>query len=113
MKELPRFKARNREAVLDFIAEVLTNRQRPDQTCLVELVAYRDGHYRAIFDPAYFVLLEGQQQPSKSQWNSLKKKMKRRDRRVFIFKEHGEVPCPRDHGGAGRCYYLDFGFFAG
>jgi hypothetical protein len=73
------------------------------------LVEYPDGHYRALFDPALFVLPAGQSAPSKSQWNNLKKRMKRHEPLVFVFKEHGEAT-----GGDGsQCYYVDFGFFAG
>lgn len=108
MKDLPRFRKRSREAVQDYISEALTSKQNPLKSCLIELIAYEDGHFRAIFDPAYFVLPEGAGQPSKSQWNGLKKKMKRHDHRVFVFKDHGEV----EREGK-RCYYVDFGFFAG
>jgi hypothetical protein len=52
------------------------------------------------------VLADGATEPSKSQWNSLKKRFKRAAPYVFMFKEHGAAEC---EGGA--CYYLDFGFF--
>lgn len=107
MKDLPKFQKRNREAVLDYISAVLTKKQRSEKSYLIALIAYDDGHYRTIFDPAYFVIHEGQDRPSKSQWNGLKKKLKHHDRRVFVFKEHGEVECDGK-----RCYYVDFGFFA-
>lgn len=76
---------------------------------LRELVEYPDGHYRALFEAAYFVLPGGQSAPSKSQWNNLKKRMKRHEPLVFVFKEHGEVA---DKDGR-QCCYVDFGFFAG
>ncbi len=112
MKDLPRFKPRSRKAVEAYISRVLADRQRPEESHLLALIAYRDGHYRAIFDGAYFTLQEGHDRPSKSQWNTLKKKMKRHDRRVFVFKAHGEIDCPDAAPGDSPCYYVDFGFFA-
>lgn len=71
---------------------------------LVNLQSYDDGHYRAVFEKSLFTLTEGNTEPTKSQWNTLKKRMKRINRNVFIFKAHGET--------AENHYYLDFGFFA-
>lgn len=110
MKDLPEFKPRARPLVEQFAASVLIPRQQPDETALRRLIAYDDGHYRAVFDRSYFVLADDQAQPTKSQWNSLKKKMKRYDRQVFIFKAHGETSCQEDSDEP--CYYIDFGFFA-
>lgn len=104
MKDLPRFKVLPREVVLKVISPVLTQGLT---SALRDLIEYPDGHYRVIFDPAYFVLQVGQSEPSKSQWNTLKKKLKRHDPRVFVFKEHDAIT----HDGQ-RCYFLDFGFFA-
>lgn len=70
---------------------------------LVKLRTYEDGHFRVIFQKSLFVLTEGNTEPTKSQWSTLKKRMKRVKRNVFIFKNHGETA--EDH------YYLDFGFF--
>lgn len=72
---------------------------------LLRLIPHDDGYYRALFAPAYFILSEGQTEPSKSQWNTLKKKLKRLDKQAFVFKEHGET----QHEGE-QAYYLDFGF---
>lgn len=88
------------------MARALANERQSQVTQLVDLIAYEDGHYRAIFKPDYFVLTGDA--PTKSQWNTLKKHLKRIDDQVFIFKEHGDVPC----GDGERCYYLDFGFFS-
>ncbi len=119
MKALPQFQPQPREAVLAFVHAVFTH---PGQTAassaVHRLVAYPDGHYRVIFRRSYFILPPGQPEPSKSQWNTLKKKMKRRHPRVFIFKEHGEIACgPADHATSDAapdsiCCYLDFGFLA-
>jgi hypothetical protein len=106
MKDLPEFKPRSQETVLAYMRTMLINEHLSDQTHLKALTNYSDGHYRAIFDPAYFALPDGQSEPTKSQWNTLKKKLKRHEPKVFIFREHGEI----EHEG--RCFYLDFGFFA-
>ena len=106
MKDLPPFKKRNRDDVESFIAEILTNEQSIESH-LDSLLEYEDGHFRALFRPGYFVLQPGQTEPTKSQWNSLKKKLKRHELSAFAFKEHGEV------GTKEKLYYLDFGFLPG
>lgn len=103
MKDLPTFKARESEWVAGFAAEVLSNEAVSADTRFVRLVEYEDGHYRALFQPDYFVLAEDRDEPSKSQWNTLKKKFKRHHRNVFVFKDYGE---------SGDLFYIDFGFFA-
>jgi len=83
---------------------------------LISLTAHPKGHFRVIFHPDYFVLQDGEIQPSKSQWNTLKKKMKRRDRKIFIFRRFGFLTCgdinKEKHPESGMCCFLDFGFFA-
>lgn len=106
-KSLPQFKRRPQESVQALLSTVLTNPAVSEETQLVELETYPDGHFRAWFSPDYFVLAEGASEPSKSQWNTLKKKLKRHDALAFVFKAYGEEV--RD--GQMR-YYLDFGFFA-
>jgi len=107
MKDLPAFKERPRDQVMALVHRVLMLDSHSDHSYLHELTAYNDGHYRVLFDPAYFVLQPGQAEPSKSQWSSLKKKFKRHDPSVFVFKEHGSQTIK------GKTYaYLDFGFFA-
>ncbi len=107
MKTLPDFKPLPREYVESLLRRVLAHDAKGEMTHLRELHAYEDGHYRVIFSPAYFTLTTDQTEPSKSQWNGLKKKLKRHEPRIFIFKDHGMVPY-----GAERCGFLDFGFFA-
>jgi len=107
MKDLPSFKERPRDQVMALVHRVLMLDSHSDHSYLHELVAHADGHYRVSFDPAYFVLQQGQSEPSKSQWSSLKKKFKRHDPSVFVFKEHGTLT--KD---GTRYSYLDFGFFA-
>ena len=107
MKDLPAFRARSRENVIVYITRMLTNEHHAEESQYHDLIAYPDGHYRVLFNPQFFVIAEGQDQPSKSQWNSLKKKMKRHDDQVFVFKDYGEI---QDNGE--RYYYLDFGFLA-
>ncbi len=107
MKPLPSFKARPREQVMALANRVLMLDSHSDHSYLHELIEHADGHYRLLFDPAYFILQPGQTEASKSQWSSLKKKFKRHDPGVFVFKEHGTL------AGEGKRYdYLDFGFFA-
>lgn len=105
MKDLPEFRQEDYETALAYISEVLGDKAAAGETHLVELVVYDDGHFRAIFEAAYFTIQPGADAPSKSQWNSLKKKMKRHNPGVFVFKEHGVVT-----DEAGRCF-VDFGFF--
>jgi len=109
MKPLPEFRPRPRERVQRFAQDVLTDYQDPPVSHFRELVSYPDGHFRVMFDPGYFVLLAEQAAPSKSQWNNLKKKFKRHDPLVFIFKDHGEVTCGE---AKATCFYIDFGFLA-
>lgn len=110
MKDLPKFHRRPREAVLAYLDDVLTN-PRADRpgSALVMLEAFDDGHYRAVFHLDYFVVAEGRAEPSRSQWSTLKKKMKRHHPGVFVFKEHGIIPAEGDADPLG---YVDFGFFA-
>ena len=115
--ELPRFKKRRYMDVMQFINRVLTNPGVGPQSHLYRLIEYDDGHYRAIFSPTYFQHSDGRTEPSKSQWGTLKKRMKRYQKSVFIFREYGEVDCtsgeahPSDSNDE-TCYYVDFGFFA-
>jgi hypothetical protein len=51
------------------------------------------------------VLIPPATEPSKSQWNGLKKRLKRMDQQVFIFKVHGH-----QRAGDQNYCYLDFGF---
>jgi hypothetical protein len=102
MKALPDFADIPMEYAERYISDVLT---KGDETALTGLTRYEDGHFRAIFEKAYFRLEDqGREDASKSQWNTLKKRMKRLNAGVFVFKDHGEIDA--EH------YYLDFGFFA-
>lgn len=103
MKDLPQFRKRDFDAVYEFMEHVLT---RNEDTSLHELIPYDDGHFRAIFKIDYFLIAEDRTEPSKSQWSTLKKKLKRHDDRIFVFKEHGFVACDDN-----TCGYIDFGFF--
>jgi hypothetical protein len=99
--DLPEFEKRPKHEVLPYVKAIFTK-------SFVSLDEYDDGHFRVIFKPSYFVLAEGSDKPSKSQWGTLKKKMKRHHRGVFVFKETGTVECGAEQGA---CYYVDFGFF--
>lgn len=97
MKDLPQFSPRPQEYVLKLVKAVLSKK---DDSYFHSLTEFQDGHYRVEFSPAYF----GETTPSKSQWNTLKKRFKHHNPKIFMFKEHGETP----KGNV----YLDFGFFA-
>lgn len=97
MKSLPQF--RFYSGVENYLKRVLHEHIR-------DLMTYPDKHYRVVFDPAYFTLNEGETEPTKSQWATLKKKFKHVDPRVFVFKDYGTAI--RDDK---TCYYIDFGFF--
>jgi hypothetical protein len=103
--ELPEFRHVKRAYAARLIHSVLTHERG---SALLELVAYDDHHFRVIFASSYFQLAEGNEAPSKSQWNTLKKKLKRRDRTIFVFRAHGLLD-NTDAGNEGK-YFLDFGF---
>jgi hypothetical protein len=98
--QLPTFKTTSKQEAERFIRTALT---RGDMIALIRLHSYPDHHFRAVFDPNFFVLAEDRSKPSKSQWNTLKKRLKRMNKQVFVFKDHGET----EDG----YFYLDFGFF--
>lgn len=103
--ELPEFEARSLEQVQAFVQSIFGPNYQA-------LIAHEDGHYRVIFNEAQFTLTEAKPDPTKSQWSTLKKRFKRRDQSVFVFKETGAAACPEEAGATtGRCYYVDFGFF--
>ncbi len=104
MRDLPPFKRRDRAEVAAFMAPLLIGEQNTEASALIDLLEYEDGHYRVLFKPSYFVLKEGQTAPTKSQWNSLKKKLKRHEATVFVFKAYGSLETEEPQ------YYLDFGF---
>lgn len=107
MKDLPRFRARDPELVKPFVAHILTNKDDP-RSAFVRLIEHPDHSFRAVFAARFFVLNPGETTPSKSQWNNLKKKLKRAAPDVFIFKDHGSIDCAP---GTPGCYYLDFAYF--
>jgi hypothetical protein len=103
MKDLPQFKPRKHDDVVVFISKILVN-ERSAESHFIDLLDYDDGHFRVLFKPSYFTLQDGETEPTKSQWSSLKKKLKRHEPAVFVYKEHGEV------GTKEKQYFLDFGF---
>ena len=104
MKELPEFKTQKREFVNDFLRQVFMHPNQ-EQSHFVRLEEHKDGHYSAVFSLNYFASPDA---PTKSQWNSLKKKLKRHDKRIFVFKDTSVIECD----ALGGCGSLDFGFFA-
>lgn len=108
-KALPEFRKVKRSYAAALVHGALSG---PSGSALLQLIEFDDHHFRAIFDIKQFQLADGAQLPSKSQWNSLKKRLKRRDRSIFVFRQYGPIDC--DSQGkklaASTCLYLDFGF---
>lgn len=81
---------------------------------MVKLIEHDDHHYRAVFKSTHFTLQNDATEPTKSQWSTLKKQLKRRDHRIFVFKEYGKLDCADVMGGVTDtpfdCLYIDFGF---
>ena len=111
-EELPKFQKVRHRFAAEFINGVMSG---PRGASLLKLIEYDDHHYRAVFRQSYFELHDGAETPSKSQWNTLKKKLKRRDRRVFVFREYGPIDCSIHTSARSDqvCLYLDFGFLLG
>ncbi len=105
--ELPPFRKVNRGYASRIIHSVLTGARGP---ALLRLIEYDDHHFRAIFAASYFQLAADRSAPSKSQWNTLKKKLKRRNRSIFVFRRYGEIDCSQVKLKGQVCLYLDFGF---
>lgn len=108
MSQLPEFRKARREEAMAYARTMLTNEhQTPPISHLLDVVAHEAGYFRVLFDPKYFILPEDQDAPTKSQWNSLKKKFKRHNRLAFVLKEHGETQFKGN-----SVYWLEFGYFA-
>ena len=109
--DLPQFRKVKRRYAASIIHSALSG---PSGAALLQLIEYEDRHFRAIFDRSYFQKAAGNTTPSKSQWNSLKKRLKRRDRSIFVFRQYGRVDCGA-HGKrlpASDCFYIDIGFLS-
>jgi hypothetical protein len=104
--DLPKFQPYNLEDAEEFMTRALT---RGEDEYLRRVIPYEDGHFRAVFRPGYFVRQPGAIEPTKSQWNTFKKHLKRMNKLVFVFREHGTIDCEDGEPG---CVYVDFGFFA-
>lgn len=74
---------------------------------LIAVLPLPDHTFRAVFAVDYFTIQAGNTAPSKSQWNTLKKRMKRVNRGVFVLKQTGTV----QHQGTDHPY-IDFGFLS-
>ncbi len=109
MNDIPQFRKVQRRHAASIAHGVFSG---PRGAALLQLIEYDDHHFRAVFDLKHFQLAPGNSLPSKSQWNSLKKRLKRRDRSLFIFRKYGTIDCAA--GGkpvkADTCLYIDFGF---
>ncbi|TVR18933.1 MAG: hypothetical protein EA396_13095 [Anaerolineaceae bacterium] len=96
MSGLPEFKEVTVGYARNFIQTVLGNR-------LIRLEAMNGNAFRAVFSKEYFALGDDQTEVSKSQWNTMKKRMKRVNRDVFIFRRYGTA--------SDGNLYVQFGFF--
>ena len=107
--ELPHFRKVKRSYAASMIHSALSG---PGGSALLQLIDFDDHHFRAVFHLRYFQLAPGKDMPSKSQWNTLKKRLKRRDRSIFVFRQYGKADCPSSAKAlpAGVCLYIDFGF---
>jgi len=110
-KELPRFRKVQRRYAAAIIQNALSG---PGGSALLQLNEFDDHHFRAVFDSKFFQLAPGKALPSKSQWNTLKKRLKRRERSIFIFRKYGKIDCSElaKSSPVGTCLYLDFGFLS-
>lgn len=105
-KELPQFTKQSSERVKHFAVQVFTHPSNPEQSYFQALQEHEDKHFSVVFSLDYF---ENTTAPTKSQWNSLKKKFKRHDKRIFVFKEHLLVRCGEE-GDLLRCGQIEFGY---
>lgn len=105
MSSLPKFQRKPHEYAERYIRSVLTGHQS-DQSALYHLEEQPEGYFRAVFAPSYFTMSEGQTEPSKSQWNSLKKKIKRHHPASFVLKDYGKTQTPEGE----HAYFIQFGF---
>lgn len=102
LKLLPKFIPTSIDKADTYIRAVLKDNKTTDDDFVENLEMFEAGYFRVIFDGAYFN--RDYSPPSRSQWNTLKKKMKRHNPLVFIFKEYGTF----EDGN----YFLDFGFLS-
>ena len=103
--EIPTFRHVKRSYVARLIHSALSNERG---SALLELIEFEDNHFRVVFAASYFQLAAGSDGPSKSQWNTLKKKLKRRDRSIFIYRAHGKLQSAAAESD--DKYFLDIGF---
>jgi hypothetical protein len=101
VSDLPEFEKRPRARVMPLMNDVFGS-------SFVALETFEDGRFRVIFRRHVFTLPDEASEPSRSQWTTLKKRLKRRDRRIFIFRDYGKVMREQPME---EQYYLDFGFF--
>lgn len=98
MKDLPTFRKSHYDYAENYAQQVFGD-------AFQMLSAQTGDYFRVLFLPSYFVLQDDRTEPSKSQWNTLKKRMRRINPQVFVFKAHGETQVDEQ-----TLYYMDFGF---
>jgi hypothetical protein len=108
ISDLPEFRKTKYSYAMTYINGVLTGGVGAS---LVRLEEFDDNHFRVVFKISYFQLAKDVDLPSKSQWNTFKKKMKRRNHSVFVFREYGSIDCDENNKATQQsCLYIDFGF---
>jgi len=113
MSKLPNLQARSLDAVQRFATRALNRGANAEDTELLGVEALPDNLYRAYFRLEFFnfgeqaVNVDDPPTPSKSQWNTLQKRIKRMDKKAFTPRSYGNIT----HDEWGVCCYIDFGFF--
>jgi hypothetical protein len=100
MKDLPDFRSTSPGYAERFAQQVFGDH--------LQAITHLDNNaHRALFTPGYFTVQSGHDAPSRSQWNTLKKRMKRVNPGVFVFKAYGDTQYQGN-----PAYYVDFGFLS-
>lgn len=99
MSNLPELSPKSLDEVKNFAEEAFS---RNKVNYFVSVEKKESNLFRVFFDPTYFVIQPDRTEPSKSQWNTLKKHIKRLNSSVFVSKFHGLQ---------NNRYFVDIGFF--
>jgi hypothetical protein len=95
---LPQFKETHKGYAIQYAQKVFGN-------ALIGVNRQGNGYFRVMFTQVYFTIQPGNDAPSKSQWGTLKKRMKRVNKGVFVLRKSGTI----QHEGK-DVYFMDFGF---
>ncbi|MEL6272921.1 MAG: hypothetical protein AAFU54_31010 [Chloroflexota bacterium] len=95
---LPQFKETHKTYAVQFAQKIFGD-------SLIDVHRQGNGYFRVLFEQSHFTIQPGNDAPSKSQWSTLKKRMKRVNKGVFILRKSGTTTHnDRD------VFYMDFGF---